>query len=237
MDEYENKCPEELRCEDYLAGRKVGGSQPQQTGDFFGAIGAAPTLYQRGLFHTRQHEPTEQNKELFGPGGLFGAPTSSTGSFCHLSAATAFGHPSTATFGPAPSTFAFQRSVPVGTTTIKFMPQTGTDITGMNITNTRYDINVKNVKGCVYTIDRSAEFSRCSSSLPGAYLPCSAHAEQARQMTKKYPFLIGEFILRTKLSIKLGTLLDNGIRLGASQQLCMRTCIGTRVTLLSNLAK
>jgi len=89
MKEYENKSIEELRCEDYLAGRKGGGTgatQPQAGGLFGSSTPAAqPT---GGLFGASATSTAaggmfgqQQNKPLFGTSGFGGTATSAAPAF------------------------------------------------------------------------------------------------------------------------------------------------------------
>lgn len=100
MKEYENKSLEELRYEDYLAGRKG----PQKTGGVFGAAQATPSPFGApststtagGLFGS-----TTENKSLFGqPSASIGFGAQPTGFGTTAQTGTLFGKP-TAGFGTA----------------------------------------------------------------------------------------------------------------------------------------
>ncbi len=68
MKEYENKSLEELRYEDYLAGRKNPGAATTQPGGMFGASTA-----QTGAFFGQQQQQQQQQQQK----PLFGAPATS----------------------------------------------------------------------------------------------------------------------------------------------------------------
>ncbi|GMR41121.1 hypothetical protein PMAYCL1PPCAC_11316 [Pristionchus mayeri] len=111
MKQYESKCLEELRVEDYIAGRKAPADRPATTG-LFGSTGAT-TSTGSSLFGSS----TPQQKSIFGSTTTatpaFGAPAASTSIFGSPAAATTTG---SSLFGAKPAGTSLFGSSTTGTT-------------------------------------------------------------------------------------------------------------------------